>query len=138
MSEEKTTGYVELSSQVYSLAVDAIASSNHRLLDYWRSVWDITSRPYTSTGVEAAVRENFDRANKVLNLTIQELQAQEKSSQELAEKVTAQGSKIQDSALAAVRGLLTTSITNLNYVKESATQQLDDLTKRLGELQPKT
>ena len=135
MSEEKTTSYVELSSQAYGLAVDAITSANQRLLDYWRSVWDITSRPYASTGVEAVVREGFDRANKVLSLTIEELQAQEKKSAELIEKVAAQGSTVQDSALAAVRGLLNTSISNLNYVKESTTQQLDDFTKRLDELQ---
>jgi hypothetical protein len=64
MSEETTTGYVELSSQAYGLAVDAIASSNQQILDYWRSVWDITSRPYALIDVEAAVREGFDRANK--------------------------------------------------------------------------
>jgi len=134
MSEEKTTGVVELSSQAYGLAVDAIASFNQRLLGYWRSVWDITSRPYASTDVQAAVRESFERANEVLSLTIEELQAQEKRSQELIEKVAAQGSTVQDSALAAVRGLLNASILNLNHVKESTTQQLDDLKKRLDEL----
>jgi prefoldin subunit 5 len=135
MSEEKTTGYVELSSQAYGLAVDAIASSNQRLLDYWRSVWDITSRPYASTDVDAVVREGFDRATKVLSLTIEELHAQQQKAQELIEKVAAQGSAVQDSALATVRELLNTSISNLNYVKESTTQQLDGLTKRLDELQ---
>jgi hypothetical protein len=48
--------------------------------------------------------------------------------------VAAQGSTVQASTLSVVRGLLNTSILNLNHVKESTTQQLDDLAKRLDEL----
>jgi capsule polysaccharide export protein KpsE/RkpR len=136
MSEKITSSYVELGSQAYSVAADAIASANYRLLDYWKSVWDITSKPYTSTAIDATVRENFDRANAILNLTVEELQAQEKKAQELAEKVVEQGAKLQDSTISAFRGVLNTSISNLNYVKDSTTERLEELKKRLGEVRP--
>ncbi len=134
MSDKNTASYVELGSQAYSVAADAIASANYRLLDYWKSVWDITSRPYTSTGVESTVRENFDRANQILTLTVDELQAQEKKAQELTEKVVETGAKLQDSTIAAFRGVINTSISNLNYVKDTTSERLEDLKKRLGEV----
>lgn len=134
MSEKTTTSYVELGSQAYKIAADAIASANYRLLDYWKSVWDISSRPYSSTAIDVTVRENFDRAQQILNLTVEELQAQEKNAQDLAEKVVAQGAKLQDSTISAFRGVLNTSISNLNYVKESTTERLEELKRRLSEL----
>jgi uncharacterized protein YnzC (UPF0291/DUF896 family) len=134
VSDKNTASYVELGSQAYSVAADAIASANYRLLDYWKSVWDITSRPYTSTGVESTVRENFDRANQILTLTVDELQAQEKKAQELTEKVVETGAKLQDSTIAAFRGVINTSISNLNYVKDTTSERLEDLKKRLGEV----
>ena len=134
MSDKTTTSYVELGSQAYGTAAEAIASANNRLLSYWKSVWDITSRPYTSTALDATVHENFDRANAILNLTVDELKAQEKQAQELAEKVVEQGAKLQDSTISAFRGVLNTSISNLNYVKESTTERLEELKKRLSDL----
>ncbi len=131
----ETTGksYVELGGEAYRIAIDAVASANHRLLDYWKSVWDITSTPFASTGGEANVRENFDRAGRILKLTMEELRAQEKQAQEFADKVLAQGEKVQDATIAALRGILDKSILNLNHVKDSTTERLDELKKRLDE-----
>lgn len=136
MSEKTTSSYVELGSQAYSVAADAIASANYRLLDYWKSVWDITSKPYTSTAIDATVRENFERANQILALTVDELQAQEKKAEELAEKVVETGAKLQDSTISAFRGVLNTSISNLNYVKDSTSERLEELKKCLSEVRP--
>jgi len=67
MGEKQTTpSYVELSSQAYALFVNAFADYNQRSLAYYRSLWEIVSRPYASTAVETTVRENFDRANQVV------------------------------------------------------------------------
>jgi hypothetical protein len=136
VSEKTTSSYVELGSQAYSVAADAIASANYRLLDYWKSVWDITSKPYTSTAIDATVRENFERANQILALTVDELQAQEKKAEELAEKVVETGAKLQDSTISAFRGVLNTSISNLNYVKDSTSERLEELKKCLSEVRP--
>jgi hypothetical protein len=133
--QEATTSYVELASQTYSLYIDAIASANQRLLDYYKSVWEISSRPYASTAVEAAVRENFDRANEIVSLTVTELQNNGQKTAEFAQKLFAQNAKLQDSAIAAVKGLVNTSVSNVNFVKDTVSQQFNDLTKRLEDVQ---
>lgn len=135
---ESTSSYVELASQAYGLFVDAAASANQRALGYWKSLYEITSRPYASTAVENAVRENFDRANQVVSLTINELQANGAKSAELAEKLSAHAAKVQDSASTALRGVVSTGISNMNFVKDSTAQQFEDLTKRMDEMQTRT
>jgi hypothetical protein len=132
---ESTSSYVELSSQAYGLFVDAYASANQRALGYLKNVWEIASRPYASTALETTVRENFDRANQVVALTIGELQATGAKNAELVEKIGAHNAKVQDNVATTIRGLVTTGISNVNFVKESATQQFEDLTKRLDEMQ---
>ena len=136
--KDTTTSYVELSSQAYSLFVDALASANQRGLDYWKSLWEIVSRPYASTAIETGVRENFDRANQIVSLTINELQSSGQKAAEFGEQLFAHGAKLQDSYVAAFRGLVNTGISNMNYVKETTTQQFDDLAKRLDDMQART
>jgi hypothetical protein len=135
---ETTQSYVELSSQGYTLFVDAAASASQRTLGYWKSLWEIASKPQASTAVETTVRENFDRANQIVALTIGELQTTGAKNAELIEKLSGHAAKVQDSASTAVRGLVSTGISNVNYAKETATKQFDDLTKRLDEIQARS
>ena len=132
---DTTASYVELSSQAYALGVGAFASANQRALDYWKSLWEISSRPYTSTAIETCVRENFDRANQIVGLTINELQASGKNFTDFAQKVAEHNAKVQDSGANAFRGLMNAGISNMNYVKDTTAQQFEDLTKRLDEIQ---
>ena len=134
----ETSSYVELASQGYTQFVDAIASNGQRALGYWKSLYEITARPYASTAVETTVRENFDRANQIVALTIGELQTTAAKNAEFVEKFSAFGAKLQDSYANAVRGLVTTGISNVNYVKETTAKQFDDLTKRLDEIQARS
>jgi len=134
-SSETTASYLELSGQAYTLLVDSIASANQRTLDYTKSVWEIISRPYASTAVETGVRENFDRANQVVALTINELQTSGQKTAELTEKLVSHTAKLQETYVHAVRGLVDTGISNVNYVKDTATQQFEDLSRRLDEIQ---
>ena len=136
MGEKQTTSsYVELSDQAYSLFVDAIADYNQRTLAYSRSLWDIMSRPYASTAVETTVRENFDRVNQVVSLTVNELSSNGAKGAEFTEKLTQHAAKLQDAAVDAYRGLISTGISNVNFVKETAAQQFEDITKRLDDVQ---
>ncbi len=131
--KEQTASYVELSSQTYSLFVDAMASYNKRSLEYTKSLWEIASRPYASTAIETTVRENFDRANQMISLTVSELQTNGQKSAEFGEKLVAHGAKVQESLVATMKGLVDTGISNVNFAKDSATQQFDNVTKRLEE-----
>jgi hypothetical protein len=137
-TKNTTTGYVELTNEVYALFVDAYGSAGKRALNYWKSVWEIAWRPYTPVTIDAVVRTNFERANQLTNLTVDELRSAGRESAEFAEKLLAEGTKVQDTALESVRGLLDTYASNLNYVKETTSAQLDDLSRRLDGVDKRT
>jgi hypothetical protein len=132
-AKDSATSYIQLSSKVYSLFLDALTSRTQRRLQYWKSVWEVSSRTYQSTAVEGTVRDIFDRAGQVLDLTANELKTDGQNAAEVSEKLLSYVPRFQDVAINALRGVLDASISNLDYVKETTQQQFDDLTKRLGE-----
>jgi hypothetical protein len=133
--KQTTTSYVELSSQSYGLFVEAFADYHQRSLAYCRSLWDIVSRPYASSAVETTVRENFDRANQIVSLSVNELSSNGAKMASLAEKLAQHGAKLQDATAEAYRGAINTGISNMNYVKETTAQQFDEIAKRLDDVQ---
>jgi hypothetical protein len=138
MSENATPSYVELSGQTYTLFVDAIAAANHRTLGYMKSLYEIASRPYASSAVETNVRENFERAHQIVELTVNELQATGQKNAEFAEKVAAHGAKLQDSWTHSLRGVLKSGLSNITYVKDTAETSFDGFAKRVEEMQSRT
>ena len=130
-----TQSYTELSTESYAIFVDAFATANRRGLDYFKSLYEIASRPYASSAVEQAVRENFDRLNQVISLTIAELQNNGQKAAELNEKVAKHNAKLQESALEALRGLTKTGLSNLEYAKDTAGAQLETFAKGVSDVQ---
>jgi hypothetical protein len=130
-----TPSYVELSGQTYALWIDAISAANHRYLGYVKSLYDIGSRPYASSAVETNVRENFERAHQVVELTVNELQTTGQKTAEFSEKLATHTAKLQDSWMHSLRGLLKTGISNISYVKDTAETSLDGFAKRVDEMQ---
>jgi hypothetical protein len=126
--EPTTASYVELATQGYSLFVNALTSTNQRTLDFMKSVYEISSRPYASSAFETTARENLDRANQIASLAISELQT-------TGQKLLAHGAKLQDSYVSSMRGAVETGISNMNYVKETASQQIDEIAKRMDDVQ---
>jgi hypothetical protein len=131
--KETTAGYADLTTQSYSLFVDAIASANQRSLDFAKQVWEISTRPYASTTIESAVRENFERVNEVVSLSIAELQTNGKKTAELAEKLVSQGAKFQETYTTSIKGMMDTSLSNMTYVKDTAAAQFEDFSKRMND-----
>ena len=138
MAQETTPSYMELSTQAFSLWTDAIAAANQRTLDYYKSLFQIATRPYTSTALETAARENFDRANQIVSLTVDELETEMRKSAEFAQKLVEHNAKVQDSYVNAMRGLVDTGMSNLNFVRESAERQVDELSKRAEDVKRAT
>ena len=137
MNEKETTpSYLELSNQAYGIVVDAFASANQRGLDYWKSVWEIVSRPYSSTAVDANVRDNFERANQIVALSIGELQANGQRTSEVVEKLLSVTGNLKDSYVHSLRGLMKTGISNMNFVRETTELQFGDLAQRLDQIRP--
>lgn len=137
-NQEMTSSYVELTSQGYGLCVDAVASANQRALDYAKSLFEIAARPYASMTPAAVAQENFNRANQMVSLSVSELQTSGQKTAEFAEKAVTHGAKLQETYVAAVRGLVNSGISNMNFVKETADRQIDDLGKRFEELKSRT
>ncbi len=135
-NQEKSAGYAELTTEAYTLFVDAFAAANQRALDYSKSLWQIVTRPYAATAIDAALRENIDRTNQIFSLTIDELQTNGQKTAELAEKLVAHSAKLQDTYVQSLRGVLDTGVSNLKYIKDVAEKQLDDAAKRMEDLQP--
>ena len=136
--KEQTASYMELSSQSYTLFVDAMSAYNRRSLEYAKNVWEIASRPYASTAIETTVRENFDRTNQLVSLTINELQTTGQKAAEFGEKVASHSAKVQESLVHSMKGLVEAGLSNANYAKETATQSFDEMTKRLEDAAMRT
>jgi hypothetical protein len=134
-SKEATASYVEQASHIYSLFVDAYASANQRGLEYAKSLWAISSKPYSTTDVQVAVQEGFDRANQIVSLSVAQLQTNGQKSAEFAETLVADLAKLQESYTHSLKGLVDTGISNINYVKDTATAQFEDFTKRVEDIQ---
>jgi hypothetical protein len=128
-------GYLELSNQTYTLLVDAYAAVSRRKLDYVKALYEVAARPYASTAVEQIVRENFDRTDQALSLTIAELQTSIAKTAELSNNWLEQAAKIQESTLEASRNLVKASVSNLAFVKKSGDAQLEAFAKRVEEAQ---
>jgi hypothetical protein len=132
-AKDSATSYIELSSKVYSLFLDTLTSLTQRRLQYWKSVWEVSSRPYQLTPVEGTVRDGFDRVSQILDLTANELKTDGQNAAEFSEKLLSHTTRFQDVAMNAFRSVLNTSISNLDYVEETTQQQFNGLTKRLDE-----
>ena len=137
-TQNTTADYVELTNEVYALLVDAFGSADTRVLNYWKSVWDITSRPDTPVTIDSVIRRNLERANQLTNLTIGEMRSAGRESAAFAEKLLAEGTKVQDTALGSFRRLLEKYAANVNYVKETTSAQLDGLSRRVEDLDKRT
>jgi hypothetical protein len=135
-NQTKSAGYAELTTEAYTLFVDAFANANQRALDYSKSLWQILSRPYTASAIDAALRENVDRTNQIFALTIDELQTNGQRTAEFAEKLVAHSAKVQDTYVQSLRGVLDTGVSNLKYIKDVTEKQLDEAAKRIEDLQP--
>jgi hypothetical protein len=118
-TQNTTADYDELTNDVYALLVKAFASTDKRALNYWKSVWDITSRPDAPVTIDSVIRRNLERANQLTNLTIGEMRSAGRESTAFAKKLLAEGTKVQDTALGSFRRLLDKYAANVNYVKET-------------------
>ena len=134
-SVNSTPSYVELTSQTFGLMINAITESNQRALALVKSIYEVSSRPYATGAPEAAIKDGFERANQIVELTAGAMQQTVAKRAELAEKMVAHSAAWQEQYTQALRGLVTTGLSNIGYVREAAETQLNGFTKRVEELQ---
>jgi hypothetical protein len=136
--DEQTKSYVDLASQTYAVLVDAYAQAQQRYLAFGKSVFDVMTRPYSSTAVETTYRENFDRANQIVELAVLELQHAGTTTAKLGQTLVSQNALWQEKTMETARGLMKTAISNLNYVKDTTDKQFEGFAKRVEEMQART
>jgi hypothetical protein len=124
-TQGSTAKYIELSSRTYELIVDTFASATRSRLNYWKSVWEIASRPYGSTAIGSTVRENFDRASELTNLTVSELHSRGQRTVDFSEKFLTQVGQLQDAARETHRDSSTSNGSTAGQVKDGATESVD-------------
>ncbi len=134
---QDTSEYIELSSQAYNLFAESMTAANERAFDYWKSVWQITSRPYASTD-QTGIRENVDRTNQIASLTVSEVATSGREAAEFAEKLIAHSAKVQKLYVDAARGLMNSGVSNMSLVKEATERQIDVIAKRFEDAQSAT
>jgi hypothetical protein len=127
--------YVELSSNLYSSLVDAMGAANQRTLNYGKSVYEIASRPYTSTAVDAALRENFDRMNQIVETTVAEVQQNGRHATDFVQQLLEHGAAVQETLVETGRTMATMSASNMAFVKESAEAQAETFSKTVNDMQ---
>jgi hypothetical protein len=76
-------------------------------LDFWKSVWQIASRPYASAAIASIVGENFDRTSELTNLTVGELQSRFQRTADFSQRFLTHVGKLQDAARETYRDVLT-------------------------------
>jgi hypothetical protein len=136
--DEQTKSYLDLTSQAYTVLVDAYAATQQRYLGYGKSIFEVLTRPYASTALETTSRENFDRVNQIVELTVSELQHAGTSAAKLGEKIVSQNAVLQEKVLESARGMMTTAISNMNFVKDTTDKQFEGFAKRVEEMQART
>ena len=71
----------------------------------------------------------------MINLSIAEMQSNGQKAAEVAEQWMAHASKLQESYAQAVKGLVETGISNMNFVKDTATAQFEQFANRVEDAQ---
>jgi hypothetical protein len=101
--QRPTAAYIELTKDGYTLVLDTFASATRSRFSFWKSVWDIVMRPYASTAIGPAIRDNVDRANELAGLTVGEYCSRVERGADFSQKLLAHVGKLQGAALGTYR-----------------------------------
>lgn len=124
--------YIDLTNKSFEAAVEATTTTTNRVLGYVKASFDIVSKPYAVTSPEAFATENFDRTAKLVELRDKYLKETGKHAASVANDTLTHAKQWQDSTQEALKGLGDIMASNLNFVKETTTQNMDGFTKQVA------
>jgi hypothetical protein len=125
------TSLVDLASETNKIIMEAITANYRRQLAYSKNVWGIVARPYAGNDLKVNVTESIERAEKVVDLTMADLETSTKSTIELADKVIAQANKAREESLEVARTYAKNGVKTIKHALETTEERLDTLSKRL-------
>ena len=126
-----TTSLVDLTTETNKIVMEAITANYRRQLAYSKSVWGIVSSPYAGNDLKINVNETIERVEKVVDLTMADLETSAKSTIELAEAVMGQATKVREESLDVARTYAKNGVKTIKAALETTEERLDTLTKRL-------
>ena len=124
--------FIDLSNKSFETAVEASTATSNRVLGYIKATFEVVSKPYTISTPEAFATENFDRISKLVELRDKYLKETGKHATALANDTLTNAKNWQDSTQDALKGLGEIMASNLNFVKETTTQNFDGFTKQVA------
>jgi hypothetical protein len=133
MSQSTSNAAVaDVAAETTGLVIDAIASSNERAVQYAKSIWEIAAaKPAETDGGMFDVRGGYERFDKIVALTVKELETSIKKSAQFTESLVSQATKLQQSAGDAFRNLAESGLSNVKQAVEDTGERLETLSKRV-------
>lgn len=123
--------YIDLSNKSFELAVEATTAATNRVLGYVKASLDIVSKPYAVTSPQEFATENFDRTAKLVELRDKYLKETGSHATKLATETVTHAKLWQDSTQKALHGLGEIMASNLTFVQESTSKQIDGIAKQV-------
>ena len=124
--------YIDLTNKSFEAAVEATTVSTNRVLAYVKANLDVLTKPYAVSSPEAFSNETFERFTKVVELRDKYLKETGKHATAVANDAIAQAQAWQTETQSALKGLGDILASNLNFVKETTTQNIDGFTKQVA------
>ncbi len=124
--------YIDLSSKSFELAVEATTTTTNRMLGYIKASFEVASKPFAVSTPEAFVTESFDRTAKLVELRSTYLKATGTHATAVANEVATHAKQYQDTAQQALAAFGETMASNLNFVKETTSAQIDGFSKQVA------
>lgn len=130
---DQTTSYADLAGKTYTVIVEAVSEANHRALAFGKAWFDVLTKPYASGAIEDTYRENFARANTLVDLGVKELQSAGSHAAKVGGSLTHLGSELQEVMTQSFRGVLQMGASNVNFATSTVEQTINGATKRAQE-----
>ena len=124
--------FIDLSNKSFEAAVEATTATTNRVLGYVKASFDIVSKPYSVTTPEAFATENFDRTTKLVELRDKYLKETGKHATTVANETLTNAQAWQAATQDGLKGLGDILASNLNFVKETTTKNIDGFTKQVA------
>jgi hypothetical protein len=127
---DQITRCTDLYTKSYQLLVEAFQSATQRMLANAKAVYELCSRPYSSTATDTLYAESIERGRKLIDLTVNELRTRGSNSAKLAGQLAECGAKLQQAQLQLAFDMMKTSMSSLGPVRDTQ-GELDALAKEL-------
>lgn len=129
------SAYTDLVAKGYAMAVEAFTTAGQRAVAYNKAVYDVIAQPYPVTSApETVYRETVARANRIVELTVDELQKRGAEATKVNQDLTAHAGAWRSTLTSAMKSAIDAGESNYTYFKELAEKQLGEFAKSAEEM----